>query len=167
MYNCNRALRYFLSTFLAVQVVAEAVVNVLVVARWKRGFQVQFPAGSHNVLLIIDAVKGLPPPLPTCFGGVPDKNVWTYWVPMLSFESILFAAALFKAFKVTREEAFTPRILTVLLRDSIAYFGGVGAIAVTNLVVWTAARVSIVSVLRCTTVADQCSQLSLVVVATG
>ena len=65
---------------------------------------------------------------------------------MLSFDSVLFVAAMIKAFKVAWGESYTPRILAVLLRDSVAYFGGVGAIAVTNLVIWSAARVSSVVV---------------------
>lgn len=116
-------------------------------------------------------VEGLPPPFPTCFGGIPDKHIWTYWVPMLSFEIVLFATALVKAFAVAREESYTPRILTVLLRDSIAYFGGVGAIAVTNLVVWSAARVSpgllLIAMTAPADILMLCYQLSLVVVATG
>lgn len=63
-----------------------------------------------------------------------------------SFDSVLFVAAILKAFNVAWGELYTPRILAVLLRDSEAYFGGVGAIAVTNPVIWSAARVSSVVV---------------------
>ena len=60
---------------------------------------------------------------------------------MLAFDGILFALATVKAIKVAREDSPSPRLLTVLLRDSVMYFGGASAIAVTNLVVWVAARV--------------------------
>ena len=60
---------------------------------------------------------------------------------MLAFESVLFVWAIVKAFKVAQQESQTPKILAVLLRDSTAYFGGMFAIILTNLIIWSAARV--------------------------
>ena len=65
-----------------------------------------------------------------------------FWLPMLSFESMLFVAALVKVVQVLRYGSHTPRILAVLLRDSVVYFGGISVIGVTNLIIWSAARVS-------------------------
>ena len=57
------------------------------------------------------------------------------------FESTLFVLAIIKAVQAGRNELHTPKILVVLLRDSVAYFGGILAIILTNLVIWAAARV--------------------------
>ena len=67
--------------------------------------------------------------------------MWAYWVPMLVFETVLFALAIAKAFEEFRRQSHTPRILIMLFRDSVAYFGGVLAVILANLVIWSAARV--------------------------
>ena len=60
---------------------------------------------------------------------------------MLTFESTLFTCAMVKVFRVARDETRAPRILAVLLRDSVAYFGGMLTIILANLIIWSAARV--------------------------
>ena len=79
-----------------------------------------------------------------CPLATPNKHIWAYWVPMLAFESTLFMLAVVKAFEVARQEVNTSKILAVLLRDSVIYFGGIVAIILTNLVISSAVRV------RCT-----------------
>lgn len=78
--------------------------------------------------------------LPRQFTGCIPTNVkpyaWTYWIPVLVFESILFLLALVKSIRRGRENAETPYLLIVLLRDSIIYYGGTLGIILTNFLVW-------------------------------
>ncbi|GBE77636.1 hypothetical protein SCP_0105160 [Sparassis crispa] len=61
---------------------------------------------------------------------------WAYWVPSLGFEIILFVLALWKAVQEVRGDIRTPRLMVVLLRDSIFYFGAACTILLTNFFVW-------------------------------
>ena len=67
--------------------------------------------------------------------------MWMYWLPILVFESTLFILAVIKAFRAAQDISKTPRILAVLLKDSITYFGGIFAIIVANLAIDAFARV--------------------------
>ena len=67
--------------------------------------------------------------------------MYAYLVPMLVFQSVLFVLAMFKAVHVAYRPLDTPRVVSVLLRDSMAYFGSILAVFVVNLTIWTAARV--------------------------
>ena len=80
-----------------------------------------------------------------CLLNNPSDHSWAYYVPMLIFESILFLLAIAKACQTARQEWHTPKILVVLLRDSVVYFGGVLAIILTNLVIIFTARVRFAS----------------------
>ena len=61
---------------------------------------------------------------------------------MAAFESVLFLLAVAKSVQVARSESNTPRILAILLRDSVLYFGGVIAVILTNLIIWAFVRVN-------------------------
>ena len=61
---------------------------------------------------------------------------------MASFEVVLFVLAVAKCVQLARSESNTPHILSVLLRDSVSWFGGVMIVILTNLVIWATARVS-------------------------
>ena len=71
------------------------------------------------------------------------KHFWAYWVPLTVFETILFSLAVFKAFEIARWESATPKLCTVLLRDSAMYFGGIVAITAANLVLYRLAGVRV------------------------
>ena len=139
MYECNRALLCFLAVMLPTQIAVEVTLITLDLAHWT--CKVSFQAHRQCPHVSASKVLGLPPPFPACFGGTLHKRIWVCWLPMLAFDGILFALAVVKAIKVAREDSPSPILLTVLLRDSVVYFGGASAIAVTNLVVWVAARV--------------------------
>lgn len=83
----------------------------------------------------------LPPEFPGCIPVIKDTYIWAYWVPMAAFESVLFLLAIIKSVQVARAESNTPRVLAILLRDSVLYFGGVIAVILTNLVFWAGVRV--------------------------
>ena len=83
-----------------------------------------------------------PPPFSGCFPANPSPHLWAYWVPFLCFESVIVALAIVKIYQEARNKWHTPKILFVLLRDSLAYFGGVFAIVLGNVLMWSVARVS-------------------------
>ncbi|KDN51731.1 hypothetical protein RSAG8_00279, partial [Rhizoctonia solani AG-8 WAC10335] len=69
--------------------------------------------------------------------------MYIYWATNLAFESVLFALALFKAYQHLcrrqglRPEWSGPRILSVLVRDSILYFLFIFVTYIMNLVSWS------------------------------
>ncbi|KAG8776180.1 hypothetical protein FRC12_001051 [Ceratobasidium sp. 428] len=74
--------------------------------------------------------------------GVPSR-MYIYWATNLSFEAILFSLAVFKAWqnfsgrKGTRPTWSGPRILNILVRDSMLYFAVIFVTYVMNLVAWS------------------------------
>ena len=70
-----------------------------------------------------------------------SPHLWVYWLPLLAFESTLFMLATVKAFRVAQGVSKTPRVLAVLLEDSMTYFGGIFAVSIANLAIDAFARV--------------------------
>ncbi|CAE6392243.1 unnamed protein product [Rhizoctonia solani] len=70
--------------------------------------------------------------------GVP-QGMYVYWATNLAFESILFGLAVVKAYQhVSRRQGWSgPRILSVLVRDSILYFLVIFVTYIMNLVSWS------------------------------
>lgn len=64
---------------------------------------------------------------------------------MSMFESCLFLLAVAKAVQLTCPvgEGRAPSLFSLLLRDSILYFGGVLSVILTNLIVWIVGRVRV------------------------
>ena len=56
--------------------------------------------------------------------GIEDWNrFWLFWIPILSYESLLFSLALLKGFQCVGEDLISPRnVLRILISDSILYF---------------------------------------------
>ena len=73
---------------------------------------------------------------------IAPSHAWAFWVPPIVFESVLLVLAIVKAAQVAHQEAPTSKILGVLIRDSVVYFGGTLSIILVNLVIYTVARVS-------------------------
>ena len=55
--------------------------------------------------------------------------------------TVQFTLAIVKTLFLVRRDAYTPKVLTVLLRDTVLYFGSSFAIILANLVIWLAVRV--------------------------
>ncbi|CAE7147244.1 unnamed protein product [Rhizoctonia solani] len=74
--------------------------------------------------------------------GIPE-GMYIYWATNLTFETVLFALALVKAYQhVSRRRGLRadwsgPRILSVLVRDSILYFLVIFVTYIMNLVSWS------------------------------
>ncbi|KAK7685915.1 hypothetical protein QCA50_010722 [Cerrena zonata] len=121
MYECNRKLLFGLLTLLGVSTLAEKIYLGFIVAR------------SHNIHL----------PLPGCFLLNTQKFAFTYWFPMITFESTLFILAIIKSVRQAMKDTTTPHLMFILLRDSIVYFGGMLAVVLANCIVWAAGRESL------------------------
>ena len=138
MYNRSKVLLVSLLILLAMQIVAETIILGPIVARMRSSWlvlpELVIPADICVAVTLL-------PQFPGCIPTNPSTHTWAYWVPMLAVESILFLLASVKAFDVARKNLHTPKILAVLLRDSILYFGGVMAIILANLMIWSLARV--------------------------
>ncbi|CAE6472768.1 unnamed protein product [Rhizoctonia solani] len=74
--------------------------------------------------------------------GVPE-GMYIYWATNLAFETVLFSLAIIKAYQhVSRQRGLRPswsgpRILSVLVRDSILYFLVIFVTYIMNLVSWS------------------------------
>lgn len=82
----------------------------------------------------------LPSSLPVtgCVAWNIKPYAWAYWVPTMIWESLLLALSLYKSARQAREEAGTPHLMVVILRDSILYFGGALATILANFIIWRA-----------------------------
>ena len=83
----------------------------------------------------------MPGLIPGCLETTHDFHKWTYWIPMLVFESVIVVLAIGKLMEMARARETTPHVMTVIVRDSVMYFGGIFAFMVTNFVIWAAAIV--------------------------
>lgn len=61
---------------------------------------------------------------------------WAYWVPTMVWEALLLVLSLYKSAQLAKEEEGTPRLMVVILRDSILYFGGALATILANFIIW-------------------------------
>lgn len=79
---------------------------------------------------------------PGCIPELTDMLVWVYWFPTSVFQCVLLVLAIAKIVKAARQEWQTPKLLIILVRDSLVYFGGALAIILVNACMWSTARVS-------------------------
>ena len=143
MYDCNMLLLRILLALLAIQVSTELIVIGPLVARMKSMCR-SLPCCMRAVSDRHAAVIRLPPgfDFPGCLPENVSSSQWTYWIPSALFELTLVLLAARKLIQVARTRNRAPRILAVLLRDSVIYFGGIFATILCTLVTWTSARVS-------------------------
>ncbi|KAH9934320.1 uncharacterized protein B0H18DRAFT_980980 [Fomitopsis serialis] len=118
LYGCNRRILIFLCVYYVGVLTSETTI-ISMVAR--------------------DAVfVSLPGPLQDLTGCLPSGIkpwAWTFWLPMLTFETLLLCLSLFRSAQLVIEDR-RPKIIYVLLRDSVVYFGGVVLTIVANVVGW-------------------------------
>lgn len=103
---------------------------------WSAHHIVNFPHNLIDVSPAADYDSSLPK------GCIPvniPRWCWAYWVPPVTFDTILLFLALWKTVRVfiIRDSALQPPLLvTVLLRDSFLYFGGVIISTLANFLTW-------------------------------
>ncbi|GBE77637.1 predicted protein [Sparassis crispa] len=115
MYGCNRTLLAVMCTLLVVEIVATAAAGGIAAYKMRA--------------VTVAAHTG-------CFPGNDYAYDWSFWVPPLGFEAFLFALALWKVVQEVRDDMQTSRLMVVLLRDSIFYFGAACTILLINFFVW-------------------------------
>ena len=92
-------------------------------------------------MIYAPAAFRFPPYITGCAAADTAKfKTRAYWVPVVVFESTVFVLAFAKAVAAVlqrRTSGDPPRLLIILLRDSIVYFGGLLAVVLANLLVWS------------------------------
>ncbi|KAH9923853.1 uncharacterized protein B0H18DRAFT_955698 [Fomitopsis serialis] len=126
MYRCNRTLLITLCAMLIVELAIETTLIAEVIYGLKGRFN------ATDIILPADSL------ISTCVADGIKKWAWAYWVPVMVWESLLLALSLYRSAQQAREEAGTPRLMVVLLRDSVLYFGGALASILANFIVWKA-----------------------------
>jgi len=91
--------------------------------------------------------------------GIPHR-FYTYWIPMVSYESLLCGLALFQGFRTFRSGGSMfrngKRLVGIMVRDSILYFLVICATYLTCLVLWAVTRTTLHEVPIGFTVALSC-----------
>jgi len=126
MFKCDRKLLIGLCVIFVLELTTECVILVKV---------------FYNLKVIPPEMSALLPQrvLQQVTGCVPffvEPYAWTYWIPVLVIESILFSLSLMKLVQQWRIDATSPYLMQVLLRDSVLYFGGALSAILTNFFVW-------------------------------
>ena len=83
----------------------------------------------------------LPPMFTGCVAESFRAHFWAYWVPLSVFQGAIVVLAIIKIWETGKQDWYTPRLLKILLRDSLAYFGGAVAIIIVNMLIWSIGRV--------------------------
>jgi len=85
-----------------------------------------------------------------CLPSHIPRRFFRFWIPMLSFESLLCALALFQGFRTFRSDGSVfssgRRLVSILIRDSILYFLVIFVTYLTCLLIWAIARRSLIEV---------------------
>ncbi|KAJ7199633.1 hypothetical protein GGX14DRAFT_467697 [Mycena pura] len=88
----------------------------------------------------------------TCTPVNVSVHFFTFWIPIIIFESFLCALALFRGFQIFRRSASVSlyrsgkHLMPVLIRDSVLYFLVLFAAYFTCLLIWACARGSLLQV---------------------
>ena len=86
----------------------------------------------------------LPPIFPGCVPENLHVHIWAYWVPSSVFQGVILYLAINKIWEIGKQNWHTPKLLEILLRDSLAYLGGAIAIIMVNVLIWSVGRVRLV-----------------------
>ena len=62
---------------------------------------------------------------------------------MMIFETLLCTLAIARSIRVAYVDKTSSRILAILVRDSMLYFGGAMLVILVNLIIWAAFRVGL------------------------
>ncbi|KAL0571563.1 hypothetical protein V5O48_010395 [Marasmius crinis-equi] len=78
----------------------------------------------------------------TCVPLNISPKFYTFWIPILAFETFLFCLALIRRYQTlqTSGSAFQPgkELVGVLIRDSVVYFSAMLAVCLTTSLLWSA-----------------------------
>ena len=143
MYNQNKILLYVLLTLFAMELIIETVIITIISIRIESAFITRslFYWISREPSSV---VFQLPPPFVGCFPNNTVTWAWAYWIPITVFDSILFLLASYKSIEFSVYHGKNmPRLSQVLIRDSVIFFGGVLALILINLVIWSLHKVRI------------------------
>ncbi|KAH6908826.1 hypothetical protein BKA70DRAFT_253570 [Coprinopsis sp. MPI-PUGE-AT-0042] len=85
-----------------------------------------------------------------CFADGIPSHFWSFWLPLIAFETILCGLALVRGFQAVRTGGSLFRagrhLVRILIRDSVLYFVVIGVTYITCLMFWLEAPVSLLEV---------------------
>ncbi|KAF7979487.1 hypothetical protein HWV62_42325 [Athelia sp. TMB] len=150
------------SGFIAV-IVAEIILQLRIYALYFLNKKVMFFVGSFFVLSLAAAgtIMGLVlsnfstnaetiAGLNFCMPSDVPRYIYAYWIPIITFESLLCGMAILRAVQGFRhhEPSFISgtRLITILLRDSIVYFLIIFLTYLVNLLLWSTGILGLIEV---------------------
>ena len=138
LYGRKRRILAFLCIFYAAVLASETIIIGIIAHDISCASSFRPIAPIDLWMVTFMSVDILPGPLADLTGCLPSgirSWSWTFWLPMLTFENLLLGMSLWKSAWLIFEDR-RPRIIYVLLRDSMIYFGGVVLAIVANVVGW-------------------------------
>jgi len=124
MYNQNRTLKIIISILFVLEISAELTMGIAKLV-------------SDHV--IIAPIPGLQNPLSFCDETIP-KYFFAYPIPLMGFDSILLALALYKGYihywESPNKAWFGSRLVGVIVRDSILFFACGFTVNLLNVLIW-------------------------------
>ncbi|KAJ7315426.1 hypothetical protein DFH08DRAFT_972123 [Mycena albidolilacea] len=124
LYNQNRALKIILSLLFVFEISAEFTMAIAKIAT------------AHPT---IAPIPGLQTPLSFCDEKIP-KYFFAFPIPLMGFESILFALSLYKGYIHYQESPnkawFGSRLVGIIFRDSILFFACGFSMYLLNVLIW-------------------------------
>ncbi|CAL1710315.1 unnamed protein product [Somion occarium] len=119
MYNCNRRVLIALFSAFALEVGALFTLIIIVASRLET-IEVPYTSG--------------------CFPVNTRQFAYAFWIPKIVFELTLFVLAGRCCLQEYYKRHPTPQLLNVLLRDSVAFFGGIFVFNLSNCLIWAISR---------------------------
>ncbi|KAI3616519.1 hypothetical protein WG66_011600 [Moniliophthora roreri] len=153
-YSCHRFFYWQGSTGLFACMIAEIILQMRLYALYFLNRRVlaimvtTFILTSASAAAIMGVVlsgveaKSKIPFIPTtfCFPSNVPHYFYAFWIPILTFETVLCSLALFRGYQTFRTSGSPfqsgQRLIGVLIRDSVVYFLVMFATYLTNLLVW-------------------------------
>jgi len=104
----------------------------------------------YTVLARVEATAIYVPGGLFCVPSGVSTHFYTFWIPMLAFESLLCTLALIRGFQTYRAKGSlfhsSRQLVGILIRDSVLYFLVICATYLTCLLVWVLASVNLLGV---------------------
>jgi len=171
---CVTWIRWQWCTGLFVSLLAEVILQLRIYAMYGRSKKIMillvtsfFLSCVGSIIILTEELLGdqvVSTPLPglpflQCLTEALPSFWWTFWLPTLAFELLLFGLALYKGFESIRAQSsmggwsLGKNTLDILVQDSIFYFLVVFSTYLANFLFWTIGGVKLISVILGFTVA--------------
>jgi len=131
LYSLNKKVMIFMASFFLMSMAAAGTIMGLVLS--------SISATPHTIAW-----------LEFCMPANVPRYLYAYWIPILTFESLLCGMAIMRGVKAFRDQESSfisgTQLITILLRDSIIYFIIVFLTYLTNLLLWSTGAIGLIEV---------------------